>query len=384
MRCVVVGAGAWGLPAAATLAGRGHAVVLIDRYGLASPLSSSTGPTRIWRMSHPDRVRTRLALRSVAAMDRLARRAGTETYLRRGLLWRDDVTLEAVADAFRAEQIPHQVVDPEDVGRFFPGLRSDGRGAIWHDEAGPVLAETSLRAQAALLEDAGGEVVTGTEIREVRTTANGTRVEAADGRIWSGDVVVLAPGPGAQPLLASLGIDLPFGPRLQQVVHLADPAGRHRYDDLPCVVDGPRTGEDGTQQPALYSMPTPGVGFKIGIDEDLRPLRPGDTDRTPDEGITARALERGHRDLGLTEARVADAQVCSWTASPDGRFVIDRLDGGVVIACGDTGEGFKFSALMGEILADLAEGATPDEDVATFTLDRFGDDVELQDHVLGR
>ena len=66
-----------------------------------------------------------------------------------------------------------------------------------------------------------------------------------------------------------------------------------------------------------------------------------------------------------------DAQVHSWTASPDRRFVLDALPGGVVLACGDSGEGFKFSALMGPLLADLAEGRTPDADVASFGLARF-------------
>jgi sarcosine oxidase len=47
VRCIVVGAGAWGLPAAAELAGRGHDVVLLDRHGIANPLSSSPGPTRL-------------------------------------------------------------------------------------------------------------------------------------------------------------------------------------------------------------------------------------------------------------------------------------------------------------------------------------------------
>ncbi|MGH3644494.1 MAG: FAD-dependent oxidoreductase, partial [Mycobacterium sp.] len=80
------------------------------------------------------------------------------------------------------------------------------------------------------------------------------------------------------------------------------------------------------------------------------------------------------------------AQVCSWTDSPDGRFVVDRLDGGVVIACGDSGEGFKFSALMGEVLADLAEGRTPDADVAALSRARFAGGVPERTgpHVLGR
>ncbi|MFN7151113.1 MAG: FAD-dependent oxidoreductase, partial [Microthrixaceae bacterium] len=41
---VVVGAGAWGLPAAAELAGRGHRVTLVDRFGPANVWASSPGP----------------------------------------------------------------------------------------------------------------------------------------------------------------------------------------------------------------------------------------------------------------------------------------------------------------------------------------------------
>jgi glycine/D-amino acid oxidase-like deaminating enzyme len=105
MRCVVVGAGAWGLPAAAELARRGHDVTLIDRYGVGNSQSSSSGPTRLWRLTHPDAVRVRLALRSVEAMDRLASLAGGPVYLRRGLLWRDDVSLDAVASALSADEV---------------------------------------------------------------------------------------------------------------------------------------------------------------------------------------------------------------------------------------------------------------------------------------
>ncbi|GAA4425472.1 glycine oxidase ThiO [Georgenia halophila] len=382
MRCIVVGAGAWGLPTAANLARRGHDVVLIDRYGLASPLSSSTGPTRIWRLTNPDRVRVRLALRSVEAMERLASRSGAEVFLRRGLLWRDDVTLPGIVDAFQAADVPHEIVPAGDVGRWFPGLVADRRDAVWQDDAGPVFADESMRAQAGLLEAAGGSVVSGAVVREVRTTAHGPEVIAEDGR-WAGDVVVLAPGPGAQPLLATLGIDLPFGPVLQQVVHVGDPAARHTTDELPCLVDGQHE-RDGRVEPGMYAMPTPGQGFKIGLDEKVRDLHPGDEDRTPDERLTEHVLDRVRRDLTGLVPHALDAQVCSWTASPDGRFVIDRLAGGVVVACGDTGEGFKFSALMGEMLADLAEDKPSDPDLATYTLDRFADGVELTEHVLGR
>jgi len=60
--------------------------------------------------------------------------------------------------------------------------------------------------------------------------------------------------------------------------------------------------------------------------------------------------------------------------------------GAGLTACGDSGEGFKYSALMGEVLADLAEGDAPDDDVAALSLERFAGGVPVRrgPHVMGR
>jgi len=379
MRCVVVGAGAWGLPAAAELAARGHEVTLVDRFGVANPLSSSPGPTRLWRLTHPDAVRVRLARRSVEAMERLASRSRTTVFLRRGLLWRDDVSLPAVVEALEAEGVPHEVVPADEVARVVPGLVPDGRDAVWQDEAGPVLAAASMSAQAGLFEAAGGTLRVGGTVVAVETRPAGPRVSLDDGATLDADVVVLAPGPGAGDLLRGLGVDLPLRPHLEQVVHLGTRADPHAHDDHPCFFDGPRG-----EEPGLYSMPTPGVGFKVGLDRPLRDWTLSDRDRTPDAALTAYTAQRVARTLTAVGREVIDAQVCCWTDSPDGRFVIDALPGGVVLACGDSGEGFKFSALMGLVLADLAEGRTPDADVASFGLARFTAGMPSGRHVLGR
>jgi glycine/D-amino acid oxidase-like deaminating enzyme len=382
MRCVVVGAGAWGLPAAAELARRGHDVKLLDRYGVGNAQSSSSGPTRIWRLTHPDAVRVRLAIRSVEAMDRLASLTDRPVYLRRGLLWRDDVSLDPVTSALTAEGVAFERVAAADVGRFFPGLRPDGRGAVWQADAGPVLAAGSLAAQAELFAAAGGTLDVGRLVTDVRTGPHGVALTTDDGATLEADVAVLAPGPGAPALLERLGVDLPLRPHLEQVVHFADPEHPDATSGLPCLYDGPTDDE-----PGLYALPTPGVGYKVGLDQPLRDLVPDDEDRTPDPDLMAAATRRVRRDLTSVPVRPVDTHVCSWTDSPDGRFVIDTLPGGVVLACGDGGEGFKFSALMGLVLADLAEGQSPDRDVASFSLGRFADGPPRFDetpHVLGR
>ena len=302
-------------------------------------------------------------------MERLARDTDTTVFLRRGLLWRDDETVDDVARAVRAAGEQVDEVEPDEVGRFLPGLRPDGRRAVFQPAAGPVLAAASMQAQLSRFEAAGGQRLDGVAVSSVKLS---------DGSL-SADVVVLAPGPGAAPLLSGLGLDLPLRPRLEQAAHVAHVRGTRTSDAMPCWFDGP-VGD----HPALYAMTTPGVGYKLGLDRPVRAWQVDDLDRTPDAATLEELADRVRRCLVGVHPEPFDAQVCSWTESPDNRFVIDTLPGGVVVACGDGGEGFKFSALMGLVLADLAEGRAPDADVATFGLSRFADGVPDTPHVLGR
>ena len=64
----------------------------------------------------------------------------------------------------------------------------------------------------------------------------------------------------------------------------------------------------------------------------------------------------GGRIAGLAGAHLA-SKVCLYTLTPDEHFVIDLLpgsDGRVAVAAGFSGHGFKFTPVVGEILADLA------------------------------
>ena len=242
-----------------------------------------------------------------------------------------------------------------------------------------------MRAQLRLFEAAGGRSAFGRSVAGVeQLPAGGARLRFDDGGMEEFDRVVLGPGPEAQSLLATLGIRLPLRPQLEQVAHLGQPRRPEVTHDLPCLFNAP-TDTDTAAEPGVYAMPTPGLGYKIGIDSPVRPYDPADADRAPSPQRMAEARARVRRDLTAVPPTLLDAQVCSWTESPDGRFVIDTV-GDVVLACGDSGEGFKFSALMGEILADLAEGTVPEADVTSFGLARFDADLEddFAPHILGR
>jgi sarcosine oxidase len=388
MRIVVVGAGAWGLPAGAELARRGHAVTVVDAFGVVNRYSSSSGATRLWRLAHPDPADVRLALESVQAWRRLEQRCDRDLLLTRGLLWRD-ADAGAVAAVLVDQDVKRVEVDAADVGRFFPGMVPNGLDAVWQPEAGPVLAEAALLAQTELLEAAGGRLLTGWMVTGLQTRlqtgsqagsdagSDGVRLllgdpdqatgaapgEAGDPAVLEAEAVVVAAGPWAQPLLDGLGLPITLRPQLGQVTHLT---GRDGWQQLPCALDGYHHGAGG-----YYAMPTPGQGYKLGFSEPVRRFDPADRDRQPDPGQRTALVARA-ADLGFDRPVPGLSQVCTWTDSPDGEFVIDRLAGGrVVLAVGDSGHGFKFSAVMGEWLADLVEGGAIPADLCRFSAARF-------------
>ena len=55
--------------------------------------------------------------------------------------------------------------------------------------------------------------------------------------------------------------------------------------------------------------------------------------------------------------------------SADADFVLDRV-GHVVVGCGTSGHAFKFGPLLGELLADLADGTKAVPDRGRFGLHR--------------
>ena len=75
---------------------------------------------------------------------------------------------------------------------------------------------------------------------------------------------------------------------------------------------------------------------------------------------TVRSFLRNHIPI-LADAAISTTEVCLYTSAPGDRFLVDFLPGrpDVIVASPCSGHGFKFSCLIGRILADLAvTGAT--------------------------
>jgi sarcosine oxidase len=122
------------------------------------------------------------------------------------------------------------------------------------------------------------------------------------------------------------------------------------WDERPCLVAWDR---DGTE--AAYGMPLAGSGYKFGLNPTA-PWIAEDEERRPDHAEAMTLARRvGEQFTGLA-ARPLRTERCPWIATADGGFVVDRR-GPAVVAGGCSGHSFMFSPVLGELIADVAEGA---------------------------
>ena len=78
---------------------------------------------------------------------------------------------------------------------------------------------------------------------------------------------------------------------------------------------------------------------------------------------------RGHLPA-LAEAPISQSEVCLYTVAPGDQFQVDFLPGrsDVLVASPCSGHGFKFSCLIGRVLADLATSGETDVAIGAWKL----------------
>jgi sarcosine oxidase len=218
------------------------------------------------------------------------------------------------------------------------------------------LADRTVRAAARVAQASGAELREHTAVERIADHDAFAEVVVDGGAIRASAVVVTA-GAWAGGLLAGAGIDLPLVPSLEQVSYyrLESPS------PLPTLID--YTGDDGTDR---YAVPHPldAGSFKLGLDHTGPAVDPDARSYEPDPDRLAQVEAWGRRRFAQL-IPTDPPETCLYTNTPDNDYVLDRV-GAIVIGSPCSGHGFKASPIVGEILADLATGATP-----PVPLDRF-------------
>jgi len=356
---IVVGTGGVGSAALYHLARRGVKAVGIDRFAAAHDRGSSHGRTRIIRMAyyeHPDYVP--LLRRAYKLWDELQGRSGRALFHRTGLLEigrPHGEVIPGILQSARRYDLAIDRLSDDDIRRQFPQFHCpDGYAGVLERDAGYLTVEDCVRTHLDEAQRLGAEHHAGVVVHGWQVDGSGVAVETDRGTYRAGAAVITA-GAWAAGLLTGLGVPLRV---------LRKPLYWYSGDDgRYAATSGCPTFFYELEDGVFYGFPRiDSLGVKVA--EHSGGQLVGDplaVPRESDPADEARTGEFVRRYLPGVSPRITSHAVCMYTMTPDEHFLVDRhpAHAQVALAAGLSGHGFKFTGVLGELLAELVlDGAT--------------------------
>jgi len=362
----VIGAGIHGASAAYHLSKDGARTVIFDR---GTPASGPTGrSSAVCRAYYTNPFLAGVARDSIRMMANFAELTGADSgYRNTGALFlhsaEDEADVRRTVIRLNEQDIPTQVLTPDEIGERFPQFDLSGIGVgAWEEDAGyadPTGTTLGLFGRAV---DQGVESRLGTTVvgLDPRPEGGGS-VVVADGSRTEADAILIAAGPWTRPLAAHVGVDLPLTVERHVV-------GTFRWgaaDPMPLHAD---------VGGGYYFKPE---GTDLYLVGPLHQAPQADPDRfseriTPAEihDLSRRVVRRVPQ---LTRSETQGGWASLYDVSPDWQPVIGEITTGVFVDAGTSGHGFKLGPALGRHVAAMILGSVPDPGIEAFHPRRFAE-----------
>jgi sarcosine oxidase len=376
-QAIVIGCGGLGSAALYRLSRRlGAGVLGIERFRLGHDRGGSQDHSRIIRLAQHQPAYAALAPAAYAAWRAVEEASGRRILTLTGGLVIEDAahrasgdagsrTLDGYAAMFEKFGVDYELLEAGQVAGRWPQFRFDGdERALYQRDTGIVDAERANAVHASLARSHGAHVLENTPVRSVKPSAAGVEVRTDEER-YLAERVVVAGGAWTNQLLADCGTRLPLTVTQEQVTYYATPRleefspehfpvfmwhGAHNYYGFP-----------------VYGEVATKLGEHMGGPEVTAETRTFE----PDPARQARYRTFLERHIPGFAGPELYSKTCLYTIPPDQNFVLDALpeDPRIVVAVG-AGHAYKFAALIGQILAELATDGTSAHPVEAFALTR--------------
>lgn len=356
---IVIGVGGMGSAAIYHLARRGRRVLGLEQFNIPHENGSSHGVNRIIRLAyaeHPDYVP--LLRRSYELWWELETLSQERLLFVTGGIDTGDersATIQGSLQACKTHNLPHEFLTAAELAQKFPGCRLPAdMVAVYQRDAGFLLSERCVVNHVLAALSSGGEVHAQEKVTHWEPADGGVSVLTNRGAYWAKRLVITA-GPWAGSLIQSLADS---AKPERQVLLWTQPRRPELFQPGAFPVFNLEAPEGRFYGSPIHTVP----GFKIGKyhhrHESTNPDRVDRAIHEEDEKVLREGIRRFFPDAdGPTMA----LKTCLFTNSPDEHFImgVHPEIPEVIIAAGFSGHGFKFSSVVGEIMADLAlEGET--------------------------
>jgi len=383
---IVVGLGAMGSAALYQLAKRGARVLGVDRFAPPHNFGSSHGETRITRQAVGEgKEYVPLVLRSYEIWRELEAETGVDLLTVTGGLIMSSRGGTAtsfglhgsgkfIEQTFRCAKeynIKHDVLSAGDIRLRFPQFELVGDElGYYEDEAGFLNPENCIKTQLELAAKHGAEIRFNEKVLSYTADENGVEAVTDKGKYLAGKLIISA-GAWVNEFIVQDIFKI-----YRQVLYwfeLNERSESYLLGNFPVFIwQFGRWADD-----FIYGFPALNGregGLKLATEQHLATTDPDEVNREiSDEEIAQMYKNYVAPHLPGLNSRCVKAVTCLYTATPDEGFVIDRhpQHENVIIASPCSGHGFKHSAAVGDILAELALDNKTKFDLSRFSLDRF-------------
>lgn len=370
---IIVGAGSMGMSAGYELARRGQRTLLLDAFDPPHAMGSHHGEPRLIRHAYSGgRTYVEMALRADRLWTELEEESGEKLLERSGVANLSDPSVyrfEGRIEDALACGVETEILDADEIRRRWSGFQvPDNYVAMHEPNAGYLYSEKCVAAYKKLAIRAGAELKVNSPVTSIDPGTGFVAVSTKDETFLGSHVIV---SPGAWFGAFSSLIDLPIRP-VRKVVGWFEP----RNDSFNA---GSFPGFTfGTEHGGYYGFPSiDGAGVKIGRHDGGAEWKIGEQPAPfghypDDEGDLRRALDAL---LPSASGKLLRSAVCKYEFTPDDNFIIDvhPEHPNVLVAGGFSGHGFKFSSVVGELLANRVTSGEWGMNVGLFSATRFAE-----------
>ncbi len=360
---IVLGLGGVGSAAACHLAARGKRVLGLDRYRPAHDQGSSHGSSRIIRQAyHENPGYVPLVLRAYDLWEKLERDTATQLLTITGGLFLGAEDSEVVQGSLQsADQhgLACELLDAEAIQRRFPVLHPRPSDcAVYEKKAGFVRPEAAVTAHLQLAAQNNASLHFEEPVTAWQITNSGTVRVTTQKTTYEAEHLVVAPGAWAADLLKWTLPSLQVRRHVMAWFEPTENIAHFAPDRFPIYI-----WQTGSRQ-IFYGFPaTDGgdSGVKVALHSGGEICTPETIERDIAEADIAEIREQLAIYIPALNGKLLHATTCMYTMTPDEHFVVSPHPhySQVTIACGFSGHGFKFTSVLGEVLADFAiEGGT--------------------------
>lgn len=369
--CIIAGLGAMGSAAAYHLARAGSRVLGLDQFQPPHPFGSSHGRTRIIREAYfEDPAYVPLVQRAYQLWADLEAQSNRKILLQTGGLMigaPEGVLVSGARNSARKHHLRHEVLSAGELRRKFPVLEpAPEMVGVWEPRAGVLFPEVAIQTHLELAAQRGATLQFHEPMVKWEPDGNCVRVQTRAGT-YTADRLLLAAGSWLAQLVPGLNLPLTVE---RQVLYWFEPRSQaSAFQPTRCPI---HIWEYEAHR-FFYGFPDLGDGIKAALHHQGEQVKPDTVRRevNPQEVEGMRRLLR--RFLPDADGPLRATAVCLYTNTPDEHFLLDwhPHHPQVLLASPCSGHGFKFSSVIGELIAQLLHGQKPPFDLTLFKANRL-------------